>query len=460
MESFFNPLMLSRWQFAVTTSFHIFFPLLSIGLSVLLVALEAAWLKTGKEVFYRHVRFWTKPFLLSFGIGIASGIPLAFQFGANWARFSAATDGFFGSLLGFEASMAFMLEAVFVGVMAFGWNRVSRRMHMLATALVAFSTSLSAFWIMDASSWMQFPTGVEFVDGKIRVVSFAAAIFNPMMPYALSHMWLACLQTSLFFVAGLSAWRILRKDHGEFFLASFKIALLALVVVTPLQLLVGDLSSQQVVKYQPAKAAAMEGHWKTNAPGESASWAVIAWPDPANQRNAWEINVPWGLSLLSTHSFTGHVTGLNDFPREDQPPVLLPFYSFRIMVGIGFFFLGVMLWGAWEWRRGRLTPESAPLLRWFLWAWIAAIPLGFIATDLGWIVREVGRQPWLLYSLLRTGDGVSNLDTGATAVTFFAYCGIYLLLTVLFVVYTRRIFLKGPDLSSIVPDPDHTGGGR
>jgi len=460
MHSFFNPLMLSRWQFAITTLFHMLWPLLSIGLGVFLVVSEAAWLKTGNELYYRHTRYWGKLFLLAFGVGVASGVPLEFQFGTNWARFSHASGDFFGNILGYEGAMAFMLEAAFLGIMVFAWNRVSRKVHMLATVFVAFGASLSAFWIMDANAWMQAPAGIKMVHGKAVITNYVAAVFNPAWAYSFTHMWVAAVETSLFFVAGVSAWCILRKRHTEFFLKSFKAAVVLAIVVTPLQIYLGDLSARRVAQLQPAKTAAMEAHWNTNPPGQGASWSLIAWPDKAHQKNAWQVNIPGVLSLLTTHSLTGQVKGLKAFPRNDQPPIVLPFYCFRIMVGIGFAMFALMLWALWQWRRGKLSLDQAGRSRWFWRAWVWAIPLGFIATDLGWIVREVGRQPWVLYGILRTRNGVSHLGTVAPAVTLFLYAGIYLGLLIFFIVFARGIVLKGPDLQSPLPAPQTPPGRR
>ncbi|MGA2266540.1 MAG: cytochrome ubiquinol oxidase subunit I [Phycisphaerae bacterium] len=451
MEDFFSPVMLSRLQFAVTTLFHILWPLLSVGLSLFMVITEAAWLKTGNELYYRHTRFWAKLFLLSFGLGVASGLPLEFEFGTNWARFSRFSGGFFGNILGFEGAMAFMLEAAFFGVSMFAWNRVSRRVHLFATAMVAAGASLSAFWIMDANAWMQTPAGVAVQSGQIVVTDYAKAIFNPAWFYSFSHMWVACVETSLFFVAGISAWYLRKDRHREFFLKSFKTSVAAAVIVAPLQVYLGDLSARGVAIYQPAKTAAMEAHWQTNPPGQGAGWIVVAWPDEPNQKNVWELRIPYLLSLLIYHTPTAQVQGLRDIPPQDRPPVLIPFYSFRLMTAIGLYLAALVLWALWKWRRGQLRAESLWTGRGFWLAWVWAAPLGFIASDLGWATREVGRQPWVVQGLLRTSDGVSTLSRSPTAATLALYTGIYLLLLVLFVVFTRRILQKGPDLTSPLP---------
>ena len=377
MDMLYNHVMLSRLQFAFTTMFHIAWPLLSIGLSIFLVVTESLWLKTKDPAYYHQTRFWGKLFLLNFAVGVVSGLPLEFQFGTNWSRFSAATHGFFGNILGFEGAMAFMLEAGFLGIMAFGWKRVSPRVHLFATCMVAFGASLSAFWIMVANSWMQTPAGGSWVNGRYVMENYWQGIFNPDLPWGFGHMWVACLETTLFVVGGLSAWYILKNRHVGFFLRSFKLALLAALIITPLQIWLGDASGRAVAEYQPTKLGAIEAHWSTNPPGQGAPWKLLAWPNPEKQGNDWTfLEIPDGLSLLITHSFTGQVKGLRDFPREDQPPILLPFYTFRIMLGIGFAMFGLMLWTLWVWYKKRLTTELLPQQKWLLYAWIAFAPLG------------------------------------------------------------------------------------
>lgn len=444
--------ILSRLQFAITTTFHIVWPVLTIGLSILLVALEALWLKTGDEDYYRLARFWAKLFLLNFGVGVATGLPLEFEFGTNWAPFSQVAGNFFGNMLGFEGAMAFMLEAGFLGVMMFGWKRVSPAIHLFATCMVALGGSLSAFWIMVANSWMQTPAGGHFVDGHFMVTDYLAAIFNPDMPWGISHMWVACLETSLFVIGGLSAWYILKNRHRAFFLKMLKLCLVLAIVVTPLQIYLGDGSGSSVFATQPAKGAAIEGHWQTNPKGQPASWSLIAWPDKAAQKNDWSVDIPYGLSLLATHSLTGQVTGLRAFPPQDQPPLLpLIYYGFRVMVAIGFGLFFLMLWTVWRWWRGRLKPGNAHANRWLLRAWIASIPLGYIAVECGWTVREVGRQPWVIYNVMRTSAGASALPPESVLASTIFFVTAYIALMVAFVYFARRILMKGPDLEVAVP---------
>jgi len=448
MEWMSDSLMLSRLQFAVTTVLHIIWPVFTIGLSLFIVALEMLWLKTRDVAYYRHARFWSKLFLVNFGVGVVTGIPLEFQFGTNWAPFSHAAGGFFGNVLGFEGAMAFMLEAGFLGIMLFGWNRVAPLIHLFATMMVATGASLSAFWIMSANSWMQTPAGGEMVDGVFIVESYFEAIFNPNFGWAVAHKWVACLETTLFVVGGISAWYILRGEHQAFFLKTFRMSVLAAVIIAPLQVGLGDGLGLNVFHHQPAKGAALEAHWETNPPGEPASWSLVAWPDKEAQANRWSIDIPYGLSLIATHSLDGQVTGLKEFAPEDQPPALpLLYYSFRIMIAIGFWFVVLMIWSVVVWRRGGFTPERIETHRGLLRAWMLSIPLGYVAVECGWVVREVGRQPWVIYGIMRTEDGASALPAATVASSLIAYTVVYLLLLVAFVIFTRRILLHGPDMS-------------
>lgn len=447
-----NFVALSRLQFATTTLFHIIWPVLTIGLSLFLVVCEAWWIHSGDDDYYRHARFWSRLFLLNFGIGVVTGLPLEFEFGTNWAPFSIAAGSFFGNILGFEAAMAFMLEAGFLGIMVFGWDRVPCAVHLLSACMVAFGASLSAFWIMDANSWMQTPAGGHMQGGHFVIDSYVAAILNPDMPWGVSHMWVACLETSLFVVGGISAWYILRRRHTVFFLKSFRLAIALAIVVTPLQIWLGDSSGKAVFHDQPAKGAAIEGHWTTNEQGHGAPWAVVAWPDKAAQRNDWAIEIPGLLSFLANGTSGSVVHGLRDFAPDDQPPLLpVIFYGFRVMAGIGFALFFLMLWTAWVWLRGRLTAADLPHDRWLLRAWTAAIPLGYIAVDMGWTVREVGRQPWVIYGLLRTSQGASVLPATSVAYTLLGYFTIYVGLLTAFLIFAVRIVRKGPDLTIPVP---------
>lgn len=451
MDALSDHVFLSRLLFGLSSLFHILWPTLTIGLSIFLVTVEALWLKTGDPDYYHHARFWSKLFALNFGIGIVSGLPLQFQLGTNWGPYAVATGEFIGNILGFEASMAFMLEAGFLGIMLFGWQRVPRPMHLFATAMVAFGASLSAFWIMAANAWMQTPTGAHLEGQRVVIDSYFDAIFNPDMPWAVSHMWVACLETSLFVIGGISAWYILRNRQVSFFFKAFRLAFISAILIAPLQILLGDMSGLSVAKHQPAKLAAMESHWHTNPPGSGAAWVAFAWPDEEQQRNRWALEIPYLLSLIITHSPHGEVKGLREFPRTERAPVLLPFYALRIMILIGFVLFALMLWTAWAWRKGYLTPAKITTQRALLRAWIAAIPLGYIAVDAGWITREVGRQPWLVQGWLRTADMASTLPAPAVLSTLLAYGLVYSGLFIVFLFLAIRLVRKGPDLAMADP---------
>jgi len=442
---------IARTQFAVTTVFHMTWPLLSIGLSLMMVVMEILWLRTGNETYYRQIRFWSPIFLLTFGIGVASGVPLEFQFGTNWSRFSAAAGDFFGNVLAYEAAMSFALEAAFLAVFVFGWNRVSRGVHLFSGVMVAFGASLSAFWIMAANSWMQTPAGARMEGGRIVITDYFRALFSPDLPIAFAHIWAAAVETTLFFVCGVCAWYIIRKRNVSFFLQTFKVMAVVGIIVAPLQIFLGDASGLTVIRHQTAKAAAFEAHWVTNEPGVPASWVAVAWPDRDAQSNRWEIKIPYMLSLLATHTLRGQVTGLRDIPVGEQPPVTLPFYAFRIMVLLGVAMILLVAWALWKWLRKELREEAAPKHRVFWTLWIWALPAGFIATDCGWIVREVGRQPWVIFGILRTRDAVSPVGAAVSAASLALFIAAYTCLLGLFILFTRRILEKGPDLTSPLP---------
>jgi cytochrome bd ubiquinol oxidase subunit I len=454
MDGFPDTVLLSRLQFALTAMFHILWPVATIGISIFLVFLEARWIMTGKEVYYSHARFWSRLFFLNLALGVVTGIPMEFQFGTNWSAFSRAGGDFFGHMLGYEAAMAFMLEASFIGIMMFGWKRVSSAVHLFATSMVALGASLSAFWIMVANSWMQTPSGGHFDKGKFVVTNHLQAIFNPDMVWSVSHMWVAALEISVFVVGGLSAWYLFKKRHTGFFLASFKWAVIAAILITPLQIWLGDGSGRAAYEYDPTKLAAMEAHWHTNSPGQGAPFSVLAWPDPEKQDNRWSIEIPNLLSLLTTHTLTGRIRGLAEFPREDQPPVAVTYYAFRIMVAIGTALFLLMLWTLWVWRKGGLDAARVSSQKWLLRAWMAALPLSYLAMETGWITREVGRQPWVIYGLMRTGESASRIPAGTVALSLVAFALVYALLAILFFFFAQRIITRGPDL----PSSETTGG--
>ncbi len=446
-----DALTLARSQFAVTTVFHMIWALIGIGLSFFLVVMEAVWLRTGNEVYYRHTRFWSGIFVVAFGVGVASGIPLEFQFGLNWSKFAGQSGQIMGSILAFEATISFALEAAFLAIVIFGWGRVSRRVHMFSTAMVALGATLSGFWIMSANSWMQTPSGIVTQDGVISVVDHMKATFNPDFPIAFAHIWVASLESVVFMVGGVCAWYILKGRHTSFFLSLFKVLAVFGIILAPLQVVLGDQSGLEVVRNQPVKSAAMEANWETNPPGTAAPWVLFAWPDQAAARNEYEISIPYGLSILSARSLTGTVVGLKDFPSNDWPPVPVPFFAFRLMVLLGLIMVGLAVWTVWQWSRRRLQVENAGRNRLLLRLWVLAIPAGVAATELGWVTREVGRQPWIIYNVLRTSEGASNLGAGATVFSLAMFVVVYGVLLSAFLYFSIRILRKGPDMASPVP---------
>lgn len=441
---------LSRLQFAVTAIFHMLWPVLTTGLAIFLVIVEGLWLRTRNPDYYHHARFWSKLYVLNFGIGVASGLPMEFQFGTNWAPFSEAVGDFFGSILGFEGAMAFMLEAGFLGIMLFGWNRVPPVIHYLATIMVAFGANLSTFWILAANSWMQTPAGTVLQDGHFQVLDYFRIIFNPFMAVSVSHMFLATLETSLFMVGGISAWYLLRDRESDFFRRSFVIVLSALIAIAPLQIWVGHLSGEQVWEYQPTKLAAMEAQWETIPAGETAPWSILAWPDTKAEINRWSLEVPQALGWILEFQprLSRPLKGLSEWEPRDRPSMVgLVFYAFRAMVGIGFALAGLMLLTITQWLRGNLINQ-----RWLLWGWVLAAPLGYIAVESGWIVRCVGRQPWLVYGQLRTLDAASNVPAGAVASSLGTFLLLYSILFVTALYFGRRILIKGPNRQLPLPE--------
>lgn len=444
---------LARIQFGFTIGFHILFPTLTIGLGVFLVGLEALWLGTKNPAWFRLYRLWAKIFALGFGMGVVSGIVLSYQFGTNFSRFSEITGPVLGPLLSYEVLTAFFVEAGFIGVMLFGWKKVGPRLHFLATCLVAIGTLNSAFWILAANSWMQTPQGAALVDGRLVPEDWWAIVFNPSFPYRLAHMVLASFLTASFVVAGTSAWYLLKRRHEEIARRGFSLAMAAAAVLAPLQILAGDLHGLQVRATQPIKVAAMEAHWTT---GRGVPFVVFAIPDEKAERNRFEISIPYAGSLILTHELDGEVKGLKEAKPEDRPPVFVVFVTFRLMLAIGFFLLGVAMLGLWMRWRGRLY-ASRLLLR----LAVASIPLGFVAVIAGWMTAEVGRQPWTVYGMLRTADSVSPVPAGAVAASLALFVAVYVFLFGAFLHFVDRLIKKGPDEAEPPPHvPEAMRGAR
>ena len=435
----FDPLLLSRIQFGFTVAFHILFPAFTIGLASWLVVLEAQWLRTKDEIYRNLYRFWVKIFAVSFGLGVVSGVVMSYQFGTNWSVFSDFAGSVIGPVIGYEVLTAFFLEASFLGIMLFGWQKVGDRLHFFATCMVAIGTLISAFWILSANSWMQTPAGFAIVDGRAVPTDWLAIVFNPSFPYRFAHMVTAAYLTTAFAVAGMAAWMLLRNRQSRGARLSLSMALWFAVVFAPVQILFGDLHGLNVAAHQPAKLAAMEGHWE-NRPGEAVPLVVFGWPDEASERNLYAVEIPHLSSLIITHSWDGQFPALTEFAEEDRPPVAIVFWSFRIMVAIGFLMLGLGLWSlVLRWRR-RLA-ES----RIFLYACMAMLPSGFIAVLTGWITAEVGRQPWVVYGLLRTADAVSPVSGGAVAFSLTLFVVVYAIVFGFGTYYLIRLLARGPD---------------
>ncbi|MEO1207952.1 MAG: cytochrome ubiquinol oxidase subunit I [Cyanobacteria bacterium J06638_20] len=450
-----NTAMLSRLQFAVTAIFHMLWPVLTTGMAIYLIVIEGLWLKTRNPTYYHHARFWAKLYVLNFGIGVATGLPMAFQFGLNWAPFSESVGDFFGTVLGFEGTMAFMLEASFLGIMLFGWKRVPPIIHFLSTILVAIGANLSTFWILSANSWLQTPAGGVFENGKFVVQDYFKAIANPFMVNSFLHMFFATLETSLFVIGGISAWYLINKRNPEFFTKSLKVVLATLFVVAPLQVFIGHLSAEQVYHYQPTKLAAMEAQWETVPAEAQADWSFLAIPNDKAESNNWEIKIPGALSYLLElkPKLTEPVLGLKEWAPRDRPHMVgLIYYSFRIMVGIGLFLAALATLTMLQWLRGKLSETDITDNKWLLRAWIFAAPLGYIAVETGWIVRCVGRQPWIVYGELRTMESASNIPPGEVLFSLTGLSAFYIVFLTAFLFFGSRIIRKGPNLDLPIPE--------
>lgn len=431
-----DSLILSRIQLAFTLSFHILFPTLTIGLAVFLVVLEGLWLKTGNLLYKRHYLFWVKIFALTFGVGVVSGVVLSYEFGTNFSRFSAAAGNVVGPLMSYEVLTAFFMEAGFLGVMLFGWKRVGPRFHYTATLLVALGTMMSAFWILSANSWMQTPAGAVLRDGVFYPVDWWRIVFNPSFPYRLVHMLLAALLSSSLYVAGVSAWYLLKAREQDFARRSLTFAIVAAAMLAPLQIVAGDQNGLETERNQPLKVAAMEGRWDTRG---HAPLVLFAWPDQKAETNRYALEVPDGASLIVKHDAAGVITGLQSVPAADRPYVPVVFFAFRVMVGLGLLMLALAWTGAWLLFRKRAT-----LPRWFLHAALWMTPSGFLATVAGWWVAEVGRQPWVVYGLMRTAEASSPLLPARVLYSLLAFAAIYAVVLWAYLYYTLKVIRTGP----------------
>ncbi len=438
MLSNLDPVLLARIQFAFTVSFHIIFPAFTIGLASWLAVLEWRWLKTGKQIYAEVYRMWVKIFAVTFGMGVVSGVVLSFQFGTNWSGFSDVGGNVLGPLLGYEVLTAFFLEASFLGIMLFGWNRVSPKMHFASTVIVAVGTLISAFWILSANSWMQTPQGFRIgQDGLLYPTSWLAVIFNPSFPFRFVHMVTAAYLTTAFTVAGVGAYYLWRKRHISHARVMLGMALIMAIFVAPLQLLYGDLHGLNTLEHQPAKVAAMEGLWETQ---RGAPLILFGWPDQEAETTKYAIKIPKLSSFILTHSFDGEVKGLKEWPKDERPPVAVVFWSFRIMVGIGLLMIATGVIALILHFKKRLFDT-----RWFQYWCMALTPSGFIAVLAGWFVTEVGRQPWIVYGLLRTADATSPVLGTSIAISLTAFVIVYAFVFGAGIYYILKLIGKGPE---------------
>ena len=410
---------LARIQFAFTISFHILFRAITIGLASYLAVLEGLWLKTHDDTYRDLYHFWSKIFAVNFGMGVVSGLVMAYQFGTNWSRFSDFAGAVTGPLLTYEVLTAFFLEAGFLGVMLFGWNRVGRGLHFFSTVMVAVGTLISTFWILSSNSWMQTPQGYEIIDGRVIPVDWLAVVFNPSFPYRLLHMSVAAFVATAFFVGSSAAWHLLRGRDNPAVRRMLSMAMWMALLVAPVQAVIGDFHGLNTLKHQPAKIAAIEGHWE-NVGDEPTPLILFGWPDMKAEETKFAVEIPYLGSLILTHSLTDQVPALKEFPPEDRPNSTIVFWSFRVMVGIGLLMLALGWWSLWaRWKR-----------RLFDWpalhkAALVMGPAGFVAVIAGWVTTEVGRQPFTVYGLLRTADSVSPLAAPAVATSLLAFVVVY-----------------------------------
>ncbi len=428
-----DPVILSRIQFGANITFHILFPTITIALGWVLLFFKWRYTRSGDDKWMAAYFFWTKIFALCFALGVVSGVTMSFQFGTNWPGYMETVGNIAGPLLAYEVLTAFFLEATFLGIMLFGFRRVSGTLHTMATFLVAAGTTLSAFWILALNSWMQTPAGFEMIDGVAHATSWYDIIFNPSMPYRLSHMLLASGLTSAFLVAGVSAYRWLREDRGPAVLAALKTGVTLAAILIPVQIFVGDLHGLNTLEHQPQKIAAMEGVWDTTA---GAPLLLFAFPDEKARENKFEVAIPKLASLILTHDPDGEVKGLNDFVNE-HPPVAPVFFAFRIMIGVGVLMLLSSWVAGWQiWRRHAPSPLVARAL-------IAMTFSGWIATVAGWYVTEIGRQPYLVSGVLRTADAVSDVAAPVIGLSLGGYLLIYALLLGAFISTVFYMARKG-----------------
>ena len=443
-----DALLLARFQFAFTVSFHFIFPSFSIGLASYLAVLEALWLWTGREVFLTLFKYWLKIFALVFGMGVVSGIVMSYQFGTNWSVFSDKTGPVIGPLMAYEVMTAFFLEAGFLGVMLFGMNRVGRPLHFTATLAVAVGTFISAFWILSANSWMHTPAGHGVnAAGQFVPESWLAIVFNPSFPYRLVHTVLAAYLTTALVVGAVGAWHLLHRRKTEGARVMFSMAMWMIAATAPLQILAGDQQGLNTLEHQPAKVMAMEGHFHSHPDG--APLILFGWPDMTAGEVRYQISIPKASSLILKHALDAPLKGLDTVARSDWPPVPIVFWSFRIMVGMGMLMLLLACWSLFA--RARRSLYDWPWLHRFA---TAMGPAGFVAVIAGWVTTEVGRQPFTVYGLLRTADSVSPLQAPAVAVSLLAFIAVYFIVFGAGAYYILRLMAHAPQAGESGPEAD------
>ncbi|NDL71725.1 cytochrome ubiquinol oxidase subunit I [Vreelandella alkaliphila] len=431
-----DPLLLSRMQFAFVVSFHAIFPVFTIGLASYIALLHGLYFKTNNPAWDRLALFWTKVFAVVFGMGVVSGIVMSFQFGTNWSNFSQAASNFLGPILSYEVVTAFFLEAAFLGVLLFGRGKVPQGVHLFAAVMVAIGTFISSFWILSANSWMHTPAGVELIDNRFHVTSWMEAIFNPSFPYRFAHMAMASFLTGGFVVAGVSAWFLLRGRDPEANRRALSMCLWLLLFLAPAQAVVGDFHGLNTLEYQPTKVAAMEGNWETST---NVPLLLFAIPDQEAQTNHFEIGIPNLASIILTHSPSGEVPGLSEAALEEQPPVLIVFWAFRVMVGIGLLMMAISLVGLLMRRNGKVYQHPG-----YLKALVAMIPMPFVAVLAGWIVTESGRAPWLVYGMMTHAEGITPSLAGPMALfTLVGYVLVYAVVFYAGIYYLSRVVRNG-----------------
>ncbi|CAG9176569.1 cytochrome ubiquinol oxidase subunit I [Cupriavidus pinatubonensis] len=435
----FTALELARIQFGFTVSFHIIFPAITIGLAAYLAVLEGCWLRTQRPVYRDLYHFWSKIFAVNFGMGVVSGLVMAYQFGTNWSFFSEFAGSITGPLLTYEVLTAFFLEAGFLGVMLFGWNRVGPGLHFFATVMVALGTLISATWILASNSWMQTPQGYEIISGRAVPTDWFKVIFNPSFPYRLMHMSVAAFLATALFVGASGAWHLLRGRDNPAIRKMLSMAMWMLLIVAPIQAVIGDMHGLNTLQHQPAKIAAMEGHWETEHGEQGFPLLLFGLPDMEREETRFAVGIPRLGSLILTHSLDGQIKGLKEFAPEDRPNSTILFWSFRVMVGLGVLMILLGLWSLLL-RRGERLFKSRAFLHLAMWMG----PTGLIAILAGWFTTEIGRQPWVVYGLQRTADAVTPHNVPELALTLGLFVVAYFFVFGVGIAYMLRLVRKGP----------------